>query len=110
MHQRKVGAVLVAEDKRHLVGIFTGRDAVARVLAAGRNPADTSLAEVMTAKPDTMPPGKTAVEAVRQMADGGYRHIPIVERGKVVGVVSRGDFRAMEEARLNEETGLWERM
>lgn len=62
MRDRRVGAVLVTQDDRQIVGIFTGRDAVARVLAEGKDPAKTSLAEVMTREPDTMAPGKTAIE------------------------------------------------
>jgi predicted transcriptional regulator len=42
------------------------------------------------------------------MQDGGYRHLPVVDNGRVVGIVSRGDFRGLEQARLDEETGLWE--
>jgi CBS domain-containing protein len=110
MRDRRVGAVLVAQPNRSLVGIFTGRDAVCRVLAEGREPATTTLADVMTPDPDTMPPGKTAVEALRLMRDGGYRHLPIIEHGRIVGIVSRGDFRGLELDRLDEETGLWERM
>jgi CBS domain-containing protein len=110
MRDRRVGAVLVAQPNRSLVGIFTGRDAVCRVLAEGREPATTTLADVMTPDPDTMPPGKTAVEALRLMQDGGYRHLPIIESGRIVGIVSRGDFRGLELDRLDEETGLWERL
>jgi len=66
--------------------------------------------EVMTGDPDTMPPGKTAIEALRLMEDGRYRHLPIVESGKVVGIVSRFDFSGMELDRLDEETGLWQRI
>jgi len=110
MHERRVGAVLVTEGNDHLVGIFTGRDAVCRVLAEGRSAERTRLAEVMTRDPDTMTPNKTAVEALRLMQDGGYRHVPITEQRRVVGIVSRGDFRGLEQARLDEETGLWERI
>lgn len=110
MRDRRVGAVLVTEDDRRLVGIFTGRDAVCRVLGEGKNATKTTLAEVMTSDPDTIPPRKTAIEALRLMQDGGYRHLPVIEKGKVVGVVSRGDFRGLEQARLDEETGLWERI
>jgi CBS domain-containing protein len=110
MRDRRVGAVLVTDSDRRLVGIFTGRDAVCRVLAEGRTPADTKLVEVMTPEPDTMPPGRTAIDALRLMQDGGYRHVPIVEQGRVAGVVSHGDFRGLEQARLDEETGLWERI
>jgi len=110
MRDRRVGAVLVTEGDRCLVGIFTGRDAVHRVLAEGRSAADTTLVEVMTREPETMPPGKIAIEALRLMEDGRYRHLPIVEDGKVIGIVSRFDFRGMELDRLDEETGLWERI
>jgi len=110
MRERRVGAVLVTEGDCRLVGIFTGRDAVTRVLAEGRHPAETTLAEVMTRDPDTMPPGRTAIEALRLMQDARYRHLPVVEQGKVVGIVSRFDFRGLEQDRLDEETGLWERI
>ena len=108
MRDRRVGAVLVTGASGELVGIFTGRDAVCRALAEGVNPALTTLASVMTRKPDTMPPGKTAIDALRMMRDGGYRHVPVVDGTKIVGIVSSGDFRGLEQARLDEETGLWE--
>ena len=110
MRDRRVGAVLIAGDDRRLLGIFTGRDAVCRVLAEGKNPAKITLAAVMTRDPDTIPPRITAIEALRLMQDGGYRHLPVIERDQVIAVVSRGDFRGLEQARLDEETGLWERI
>jgi CBS domain-containing protein len=110
MRDRRVGAVLVTEGDRRLVGIFTGRDAVHRVLAAGKSAARTELSAVMTRNPTTMPPGKTAIEALRLMEDGRYRHVPIVDQGRVVGIVSRFDFSGLELDRLDEETGLWERI
>jgi CBS domain-containing protein len=67
MRDRRVGAVLVTDGDRRLVGIFTGRDAVHRVLAEGRNAVRTTLADVMTLNPDTMPPGKVAIKALRLM-------------------------------------------
>jgi CBS domain-containing protein len=110
MRDRRVGAVLVTEGDRELVGIFTGRDAVSRVLAEGKDPAATRLAEVMTYNPDTMTPSHSAIEALRLMQDARCRHLPIMHEGKVVGIVSRGDFRGLEQDRLDEETGLWERI
>ena len=110
MRDRRVGAVLVTEADGRLVGIFTGRDAVHRVLAEGRSAALTKLSEVMTYNPTSMLPGKTAIEALRLMQDGRYRHVPIVDDGKVVGIVSRFDFSGLEVDRLDEETGLWERI
>jgi CBS domain-containing protein len=110
MRERRVGAVLVTEDDRRLVGIFTGRDAVHRVLAEGKSAARTKLTEVMTRDPTSLPSGKTAIEALRLMEDGRYRHLPIVEDGKVAGIVSRFDFSGLELDRLDEEIGLWERI
>ncbi|HEY1930812.1 MAG TPA: CBS domain-containing protein [Acetobacteraceae bacterium] len=109
MDERKVGAVLVADRNSRLLGIFTGRDAV-RTLAQGKNAATTHLKDVMTHKPHFMPPRSTAIEALRLMRDGGFRHVPVVEADVVVGIVSRGDFRGLEQDRLDEETGIWERM
>ena len=110
MRERRVGAVLVAADDRLLRGIFTGRDAVCRVLAEGLDPATVKLADVMTANPDTIAPGKSAVDALQIMSDCDCRHLPVVDRGKIVGIVSHGDFRGLEMARHDEHTGLWERI
>jgi CBS domain-containing protein len=110
MHELRVGAVLVTDENDGLVGIFTGRDAVGRVLAAGKSATKTTLAEVMTPNPTTMTPQKTAVDALRLMWDGGFRHVPLVENGKLAGIVSRGDFRGIEQDRFDEERQLWESM
>jgi len=76
MRDFRVGAILVTEGDRRLLGIFTGRDAVHRVLAEGKSAGRTILADVMTREPHTMPPGKTAIEALRRMEDGRCRHLP----------------------------------
>jgi len=109
MRERHVGAVLVTTDSR-LDGIFTERDMVNRVVAEGRDPDQTTLANVMTANPDTIAPTTTAIEALRLMNDGGYRHLPIVEQGRVVGIVSRRDFHGDEKARLDDESDIWKKI
>lgn len=109
MRDRAVGCVLVTRDDR-LVGILTGRDIVARVAAEARRADQVLVADVMTQDPATLPPSASALDALRCMQDGGFRHVPIVQDGRVIGVVSRGDFRAVEHARLDEETGFWERL
>lgn len=110
MHERRVGAVLVTDEHGSLVGIFTGRDAVGRVLAAGKSATKTKLGDVMTPNPTTMPAHKTAIDALRLMWDGGFRHVPLVDSGKLAGVVSRGDFKGDEQNRFEEERQLWETM
>lgn len=110
MRDRQIGAVLVAQDDRRLLGIFTGRDAVCRVLAEARDPRVTTLADVMTREPRTISPRHTAIDALRLMEDGWFRHVPVVADGKVVGIASHGDFRGLEQAQLDEETNFWERI
>ena len=110
MHERRVGAVLVTDAKGKLIGIFTGRDAV-KAMSLARDPAETRLKDLMTKNPATMPPGRRAIDALCLMRDGGFRHVPVVDLdGKLVGIVSRGDFRGLEHDRLDEETGYWERI
>jgi len=110
MRQQRVGAILITDEDGRLEGIFTGRDAV-RLLAEGRSPAFAELSDVMTREPDTLPPDHSAMEALRMMQDGGYRHVPIVDRrGRLVGIVSHGDFQSIEYVRYEEEVQLWERV
>lgn len=109
MCERGVGAVLIIDAAQQLRGIFTGRDA-AQVLANGGDAAAVKLADAMTAEPDAIAPDKRAIDALRAMSDGGYRHLPVVEGDTVVGIVSRSDFRGLELDRLEEEISLWERI
>jgi CBS domain-containing protein len=92
MHARHVRAVLVIEGDADLVGIFTERDAISRVLAAGRDPVTTILADVMTNNPETVTSQQTAAELLRLMKEAHVRHLPVVEDGKTVGIVVRNDF------------------
>ena len=110
MRNHRIGAVLVTDPAGRLLGIFTGRDAVCRMLAECRDPARTTLAEVMTGQPEAIGPDVTAIEALRLMRDCGCRHLPVVQGERLLGIVSRGDFQGVEQARLDEETGLWERL
>lgn len=110
MRDRRVGSVVVADADARLKGIFTGRDAVCRVLAVGKDAATTVLRDVMTADPATLSPDRSAVEALRLMWDGGFRHLPVVKAGRVVGVISRGDFKGYEHHQHDEERDLWEHM
>ena len=87
MASKNVGAVMVVEDER-LIGIFTERDAVFRVMAKGRDAQTTLLAEVMTNEPQTVDPDKTFGFALLMMHENGFRHVPVIENGKPVGIVS----------------------
>jgi CBS domain-containing protein len=87
MAETSVGAVLVVEQKR-LVGIFTERDVTFRVVAAGRDPRATRLQEVMTRDPKTISPAESFGYAMLLMHENGFRHMPVIENGEPVGVVS----------------------
>ncbi len=107
MWEHRVGSVLVTDDQQRLSGIFTGRDAV-RALAEGKDAARTPLAQAMTPNPITITPESRAIDALRAMRDGGFRHLPVVEDGRILGIVSRGDFMGMELDRLEEQSHFWE--
>ncbi|MCX7141196.1 MAG: CBS domain-containing protein [Proteobacteria bacterium] len=87
MAGKNVGAVMVIEEER-LVGIFTERDAVFRVMAKGRDAETTKLADVMTNDPQTVDPEKSFGFALLMMHENGFRHVPVIENGKPVGIVS----------------------
>lgn len=107
MWEGRAGSVLVVDGQQRLLGIFTGRDAV-RALAEGKSAELTTLTDAMTPNPVTAPPNSHAIDALRVMSDRGFRHLPIIEDGKIWGVVSRGDFKGVEIDRLDDEDHLWE--
>lgn len=106
MRDRKVGSVLVTHNGA-LVGIFTGRDAVGRVLALDRSASETTLEDVMTKNPVTLPPDRSAVDVIRLMQDRGFRHVPVIDGDKILGVVSKGEVRSPEYERIEGETIVW---
>ncbi|AGK56872.1 signal transduction protein with CBS domains [Hyphomicrobium denitrificans 1NES1] len=108
MRVKHVGSVLVVDEHQRLLGIFTGRDAV-KLLAKGKG-GRTALANAMTPNPVTLIPEQQAIDALRAMSDGGFRHVPVVEKGRIVGIVSRADFKSEELDRLEEEEALAERI
>lgn len=109
MRKHDVGAVLVVEDEA-LQGILTVNDMTYRVIAKEKDPKSTLVGQVMTRDPDTVHSDTTAIVALRLMQDGGYRHLPVVDDGRLSGIVSRRDFYGVEKARLDDETALWERI
>lgn len=87
MANKNVGAVMVIEDDR-LVGIFTERDVVFRVVACGLDARTTRLADVMTPAPHTIEPDRPFGYALTVMHEHGFRHLPVTENGKPVGIIS----------------------
>lgn len=87
MAGRNAGAVLVMEQT-HLTGILTERDVVFRVIAQGLDPGVTPVADVMTRSPLTLEPTCSYGHALLLMQDNGFRHVPVVEHGRPIGIIS----------------------
>jgi CBS domain-containing protein len=90
MNDLQIGAMLVMEGDE-LVGIFTERDAMTRVLGGGLDPSSTRVAAVMTGKPVCVSPETTLDEARTIITSQRIRHLPVVRDGKVLAMVSSGD-------------------
>jgi CBS domain-containing protein len=90
MNELRIGAMLIMEDDQ-LVGIFTERDAMTRVLGAGLDPRDTIVSTVMTTTPVCVSPSTSVEEAMSIVSSRRIRHLPVVENDRVLGVVSSGD-------------------
>src|SRR5437588_4281761 len=89
MAQNRIGSVLVMEGER-LLGIFTERDTV-RALSQAHDAARHEIVSWMTHGPPTVSPDEDSDAALRTMLDRGFRHLPVVEGGKLVGIVSMRD-------------------
>jgi len=87
MASKNAGAILIISDD-HLVGIFTERDVVFRVVAKGLDAKDTPLSAVMTASPKTLDPTAPYGHAMVLMQENGFRHVPVVEGGHAIGIIS----------------------
>jgi CBS domain-containing protein len=90
MKESSVGALMVVEEGK-LAGVFTERDALFRVIAEGRDVQSTQVADVMTRNPQTIHPDKPFGDALHVMYEGGFRHVPVVEDGRPVGMISARD-------------------
>ena len=102
MRERRIGAVLVVE-RGALKGIVTERDLVTRLLAEGRDPAGTRLAEIMTPSPETLRPDDSALDALGKMQAGRYRHLPVLDGDRICGMVSVRDLFEAVRRSLEEE-------
>lgn len=103
MAEQSVGAVMVVNGQGLLVGIFSERDLVNRVVAADRDAAEMKLEDVMTRDPVTVDPDSCAIEALNQMAAHHIRHLPVVRYGRPIAMVSVRDLYGALCAELEED-------
>jgi CBS domain-containing protein len=90
MAEKQVGALPVVEQEQ-LCGIFSERDYARKVILKGRASKDTPVADIMTANPITITPRHTVAECMRLVTDKRIRHLPVVENGRLIGMISIGD-------------------
>jgi len=102
MVKANIGAVVILDGKDRLIGIVTERDMTRRIVAKGLDPKQTRLADIMTKNPDTLAPDDSAVDALELMQARNYRHLPVVEGGKCVGMVSVRDLYSAAKTSLEE--------
>mgnify|MGYP003348417745 CR=1 FL=1 len=102
MAERHIGAVLIMSDGK-LDGIFTERDVLNRVVAPGKDPETVKIGEVMTRNPDTVSPDASALDTLILMQSKGYRHLPVLDGGELVGIVSIRDLFSAVKRELEED-------
>jgi CBS domain-containing protein len=90
MNLHRVGSVLVLEGTR-LVGIFTERDVLRRIVGPGLDPRQVTVDRVMTANVMTVPPDATIEETMALFTEKRFRHLPVIDHGQLVGTISIGD-------------------
>ena len=103
MARHKIGAILVVDDQGRLAGLFSERDVLNRVVAQGLDPDSTQLSTVMTAELQTASPDKPLAHALHMMFEGGFRHVPVVEDGRPVGMVSARNALGLEIQQFEKE-------
>ena len=90
MAEENIGALPVV-DKETLVGIVSERDYARKVILMGRSSHDTSVKDIMTERPTCVQPSNTVEECMALMTEKHVRHLPVIENGKLIGVLSIGD-------------------
>ena len=106
MNRLQIGSMLIIDGGK-LVGIFTERDVLRRVVVPGLAPDATPVSEVMTKQVDTFPPELSVDEAMAHMTEKRHRHIPVVEGDRILGLVSIGDItRWLSNSFANEAHNL----
>jgi CBS domain-containing protein len=89
--EKRIGAALILGADRRLVGIISERDIVQAVAARGAGALDEPVGQTMTRKVETCNENETICSIMERMTNGKFRHVPVVEQGRLAGIVSIGD-------------------
>lgn len=99
----KIGALIVSETGKDVAGIISERDVVRAFSAKGRDALDLAVSEVMTAKVVSAEPGDKAESVMARMSEGRFRHMPVLDAGALIGVISIGDVVKERMAQIEHE-------
>jgi CBS domain-containing protein len=91
MSLKNIGGLLITDEQGHLLGIFTERDYARRLILKGKSSKDTSIGEIMTENPVTVSPDNSIEDCMKTMTNRFIRHLPVVDDGELVGMISIGD-------------------
>ena len=91
MAEHNIGAILVMDEKGEVIGIFSERDFARKIIVKGRDTDSTKVKEIMTSRITWAEPKSSIADCMNLMTTNKFRHLPIKENGKVVGVISIGD-------------------
>lgn len=103
MAEKHIAALIVVDEQDKIIGIVTERDLTQRILAAGLDGKSTKIGSIMTENPDTLSPDDSASDALELMQMRNYRHLPVMEDGKCIAVVSIRDLYASVKQTLEED-------
>ena len=102
--EKRIGAIVVTDAERHVVGILSERDCVRVIGVDGPARLDDKVSQVMTAKVFTADGNETVHQVMEHMTAGRFRHLPVVQGGKLVGIVSIGDVVKHRLAEMERES------
>jgi CBS domain-containing protein len=101
---RRIGAVVITGADRRIVGILSERDIVRTLADKGAQALELPIAEVMTRKVITCGVGETVPEIMERMTVGKFRHVPVVEQGRLAGIISIGDVVKSRVQQMEQES------
>jgi CBS domain-containing protein len=101
---RRIGAIVVTGADRRIVGILSERDVVRVLAEKGPGALDTPISEVMTRKVTTCGIAETVTEIMERMTDGKFRHVPVVDQGRLAGIISIGDVVKSRVQEMEQES------
>lgn len=101
--RHRIGALPVVDDEERVIGILSERDVIYCLESHGVDALDLSIDKVMTSPPITVTPDVPVISALSQMSSKRVRHLPVIEGGRMIGLVSIGDLVAYRIARIEQE-------